>query len=529
MRLFFFSALFILIPFSFAFGQKNYSNKFNEFYLKAEALLSEIDNNDIHKTIDSLSELAKTDEELITVQLLLARLAQKEGAIRDAIHFAMKADTIADASFNFYWKAKTGVFLAASFRQLGLTKMSSEYLASAEEASKKEKNIDKGKFLQISILHERAFYNIAIMDYYEANRNAIAAASYSRDLSSADKETILLLATSDQLLGLCNIYLGNFVEADFFLNEALRKVNNFENPLKPFVLVTLASLATTNGDQKKAELYLNALDPYLVLGNLRDLKIQIYEAWADYYQKFGSIALSVDNRTKALTVKNQESDSVKKVLDELIVNSKGTNQQYRYKYYFAIGGAFFILLLALFCIGFILKKKEQIKKDYQSLADAIAQQAAVVPTSKSGINRLLTKPENSPVKTAREVNISKETESRLLHEFVKQESRLFFLEKGLTVRQLASYMGTNARYAAYIVQKFRNKNFYDYVQCKRIEYIIEQFEKSPKLLDFKLSHLADMAGFVSLSKFSIAFKMVMGMPPSAFVHLLKKEQEQEKR
>lgn len=528
MRLFFFCVLLILLPLSFAVGQKNYSNKFNEFYLKVEALLSGITNTDTAKAIDSLATLAQTDEERITVQLLFARLAQKEGALKDAIHFAMKADTIADASFNFYWKAKTAIFLGSSFRQLGLMKLSATYLADAETASEKENNLDKKKFLQVSILHEKAFANLALLDYYEANKDAVAAANYVREFARIDEETIIMQATNDLLLGLCNLRLGNLIEADFFLNEALRKVNSFENLLKPFVLVALADLAIIDGDAQKAAFFLNDLDSYVVLGNVRAVKIQTYDAWADYYQKFGSMALSIDNRTKALALKNQEVASIKKTLDDFIVNNEISNQEYRNKYLFAMGATVLVLLLVIFCIVMLFKQKEHFKKKSQALSATLAQQADALPTSKTGIHPALAKPESSAVKPARDINISKETESRLLHEFAKQEARLFFLEKGITVRQLASYMGTNARYVAYIVQKFRNKNFYDYVQCKRIEYIIDQFEKSPKLLDFKLSHLADMAGFVSLSKFSIAFKMVMGMPPSAFVHLLKKELEQDK-
>lgn len=122
--------------------------------------------------------------------------------------------------------------------------------------------------------------------------------------------------------------------------------------------------------------------------------------------------------------------------------------------------------------------------------------------------------------------MSKETEDRLYQFLLKKEAELFYLEKGVTLSQLAASMGTNSRYVTYIIQKFKGKDFYDYLQTRRIDYIVDKIRTSPELLDFKLSYLADMCGFASLSKFSSSFKTVTGMPPSAFVHFVKMEMEQ---
>ncbi|MNY47674.1 Helix-turn-helix domain protein [compost metagenome] len=89
-------------------------------------------------------------------------------------------------------------------------------------------------------------------------------------------------------------------------------------------------------------------------------------------------------------------------------------------------------------------------------------------------------------------------------------------------------MGTNMRYASYILQKFRGKDFYDYLQSSRVEYIIGKLKTSPELFDYKISFLAEMSGFTSLSRFSSAFKEVTGIPPSAFIHFMKKEIDQKK-
>jgi AraC-like DNA-binding protein len=116
------------------------------------------------------------------------------------------------------------------------------------------------------------------------------------------------------------------------------------------------------------------------------------------------------------------------------------------------------------------------------------------------------------------------TEMRLLSECNEQEDALFFLEKNVSLNSLALILQSNQRYTSYIIHKYRGKDYYAYIQMKRIEYIVDRLKKDSALLDYKLSHLADISGFSNPSKFSTAFKQKMGIPPSAFVHLLKNDQ-----
>ncbi|UZJ65660.1 AraC family transcriptional regulator [Sphingobacterium sp. KU25419] len=124
----------------------------------------------------------------------------------------------------------------------------------------------------------------------------------------------------------------------------------------------------------------------------------------------------------------------------------------------------------------------------------------------------------------KDIQISGDTEGRLLKGFIEQEAAEFFLEKSVSLNSLALLLGSNPRYVSYIIHKYRGKDFYAYIQMKRVEYIVVILQKDCALLDYKLAHLADMSGFSNPSKFSIAFKSEMGIPPSAFVHLLKNDQ-----
>ncbi|MFD1167391.1 helix-turn-helix domain-containing protein [Sphingobacterium daejeonense] len=76
-----------------------------------------------------------------------------------------------------------------------------------------------------------------------------------------------------------------------------------------------------------------------------------------------------------------------------------------------------------------------------------------------------------------------------------------------------------------IIRKYKNQHFNDYILNLRIQYIVNQLESNKIMLDYKLSFLADMSGFTSHSKFTIAFKNVMNITPSQFIEQLKANKE----
>jgi AraC-like DNA-binding protein len=115
-----------------------------------------------------------------------------------------------------------------------------------------------------------------------------------------------------------------------------------------------------------------------------------------------------------------------------------------------------------------------------------------------------------------EVFISQVTKDRLLKDFEKVHQSKFFIKKRVNLSYLAELLGTNQRYASYIVKCYIGLDFNDYVQDARINYIIEIIERDPELLNLKFSVLAEQAGFSSVSKFSTVFKTVKGISPSEY-------------
>jgi len=120
-----------------------------------------------------------------------------------------------------------------------------------------------------------------------------------------------------------------------------------------------------------------------------------------------------------------------------------------------------------------------------------------------------------------EMGISKETKNELFRKIISFEESKAFLEKNLTLTKVASQLNTNTKYLSYIIKLHSDRDFNNYINLLRVQYIVNQLEENPKLHHYKISALADEAGFSSHSKFAHFFKLNLGVTPSKFIADLK--------
>uniref|UniRef100_UPI003AFB1A7D helix-turn-helix domain-containing protein n=1 Tax=Elizabethkingia meningoseptica TaxID=238 RepID=UPI003AFB1A7D len=67
---------------------------------------------------------------------------------------------------------------------------------------------------------------------------------------------------------------------------------------------------------------------------------------------------------------------------------------------------------------------------------------------------------------------------------------------------VASYLNTNTKYLSYMIKKYKKKDFSGYVNELRINCIIGKLNTDPVYRQYKISVLAEEAGFSSHSKFA---------------------------
>jgi len=113
----------------------------------------------------------------------------------------------------------------------------------------------------------------------------------------------------------------------------------------------------------------------------------------------------------------------------------------------------------------------------------------------------------------------------LLQKLENFENSAEFTTRNFTISNMASLFNTNTKYINYILQQYRGKNFNDYLNGIRINYIIQKMINDPEYLNYKIDYLSEVSGYSSHSRFTQMFKKEVKMSPSEFISQLSKEKE----
>ena len=99
------------------------------------------------------------------------------------------------------------------------------------------------------------------------------------------------------------------------------------------------------------------------------------------------------------------------------------------------------------------------------------------------------------------------------------ENEQIFLQPELTLEILSSKMNISKSYLSALINPTTGKNFYNFVNSYRADYLISLFKKN-KTKNFTILSLAYEAGFNSKSTFQSFFKKYTGKTPSQYIKAL---------
>lgn len=117
--------------------------------------------------------------------------------------------------------------------------------------------------------------------------------------------------------------------------------------------------------------------------------------------------------------------------------------------------------------------------------------------------------------------ITDETSTAILKKLMRFESSDKYLRKDINLTWLANHLNTNTKYISEVIKIHRNKNFNNYINGLRIDYIIQKLSENPVYREYKITYLAEECGYASPQVFVIAFKKESGVTPSNFIEQLK--------
>lgn len=101
----------------------------------------------------------------------------------------------------------------------------------------------------------------------------------------------------------------------------------------------------------------------------------------------------------------------------------------------------------------------------------------------------------------------KSTYERLSNLFSEKKP---YLDGNLTIGDIAKTLYTNKLYISKSINIYTGRNFCQYVNYHRVKYSMELFRSDPHL---KISQLAEMSGFHTVTSYSMAFRLFMNETP----------------
>ncbi|MCD9855039.1 helix-turn-helix transcriptional regulator [Epilithonimonas sp. JDS] len=348
------------------------------------------------------------------------------------------------------------------------------------------------------------YYDKAIQSYSQSNWKQTIKYLKSSEKQKSNQE----LMNFYYALSYCNI--GKNDSAQYFA----KKIRNIE----PYYFYTLSKIRFMEKDFSQSNEEINHLKP--IESNVQDLwlKGEIYKLAAENYKKSKDwnqyrdyYKLQIALQDSLNSVKESARISFLSKIDhkqDEILEAKSNYQK----------NIIYLILIAIFAvliIAYFLNRKLEQKK--------INVEKALMDSEE----RLRFINENKIPESGGKIVIPDKTIRFLLEKLELFERNEEYTDSSISLNQLAENLNTNTKYLSEIINTHKNKNFHSYINELRINYIINKLKNNPVYLKYKVSHLAEEAGFSSHSLFSTVFKQVTGNSPASYIKLIIKKESDE--
>lgn len=478
---------------------------------------------------DSLFKNSQNNLQKIKSTLLLALFSEYKGELVDAIYWATESEALAIRDKNYEFQVRSSGYLATLYRRIDLYAESNIHILGAEKANAKRKSEPNYPKIQSTIYHEKALHSFEKQKYDQALRELDKSIAYIHELDNYSHLGFALAAINETYVE-CYLQLEEYEKAREKAEQGLSY--NLEN--YPELIATLNSylgiIEMHNNNYDKAYQHLKIAQELTEKQTNLAVQIKVYEALNQYYKKIGDIEHALYYNNKAAEVNEKRTQNIKKVSNELLVRMhdkvdviKSENKSL----FWLIIVLVFIIIIALIVSRIIVNKQ---KKKYKQLLNRLKDSPISLPiNAKNGGETVLDHVEEDKIakdSDNQEVNTSimtPETEKRLLERLNLMEKKNFFLDSDITLSALTVELNSNTRYVSYIIKHYKNNDFNNYINELRVFYIVRLMREEPKHLKYKLSYIAEIAGFSSHSKFATMFKKVTDLTPSAFIQEVRKE------
>lgn len=443
--------------------------------------------------------------------MLKATLLRQYGLRNEAISSLKRADSLADITKDYNLLARINGFLSTLYRENEIYSLGTIHLQKAVAVSQKieDKNI-MYKFLG-NLSQEVAYYYMYSSQYTKAIKSLKSGNKlFEKAGTSIDKN--FQIAVNDELIAKNYLSLHKADSALITYKKSQRELEASQSPnspLKGFLFNGFANVYADLGDLSLAILYYKKAEEIAKSSNFFTLKQEVYNSLLQFYKKTDNKKYITYNEMN-IKLNKEEEHNRKIIADDLIKTLRkkqlDTKSNYQKSTYLLIG---ICILVILITAGIYSYKRNQDHKKFKIYINKVDSDPEPIITLQKEAKQLM----------------SETTENEILKSVKEFEKTDLFLNKEISLNVAAGILNTNHRYLSYVINKHKSKDFGSYINELRINYIVDHLKSDPSYLKYKISYLADQAGFLSHSRFTTAFKKVTGVSPLNFITYLQKEQE----
>ncbi|WP_024770249.1 helix-turn-helix domain-containing protein [Aquimarina macrocephali] len=256
---------------------------------------------------------------------------------------------------------------------------------------------------------------------------------------------------------------------------------------------------------------MSVIQAYLLLANCYGEK-KDFKTAISWHNKYMRLIESYEKEKDETANKIFERDSQK--LQNRIEDLKNKQDaSEKVKTYSLVGSG--LLILMLMAGGYLYVKKQ--KSNTLRFNDLIEK-----------INRLERIKGETRIKqkSTKITSIDESKVQQILLGLNKLEDQDFFLRKDCSLNSVAKKIKTNSTYLSKVINIHKEKNFSNYINDLRIDYITNKLKKDTVFRKYTVDAIAQEIGFTNSKSFSVIFHKKTGIYPSYFIKQLEKEGNQ---
>lgn len=412
--------------------------------------------------------------------------------------------------------------LAEQYQNLGLYHQSEKIITRILRQNK-TKSLDFIEQITLAKVYQLHGINLSVLKKYKESNQIFEFAN--QNLLKYTQENEILKFENKVFISGNYFQLKEYAKAKAILLSLLEELNQFPHAhfLHALAKERLSRIYFIEGEYTQSILLLEEALQKLEHTNYLYLQSKIYQGLSKNFLAQGEVQNSQKYQKKFDVAEkillNNSKEGIRYLLQLTESNEKKNISfiQQKYKEYKWSMGIVFLVLVSLLVLLLIHLRNRQ--KDLKKQFDFFTHQEEYFRLKNSEKHEPLN---NDSKKEKKPVIISKETEKDLLEKLMEFEKSDRFLNNEMSLALLAGQLETNTKYLSEVINNYKGKNFSTYINELRINHIAYLLKKEPAYLNYKVSYLAEVAGFTSHSSFTTVFKSVTGISPNAYIQQLSK-------